>query len=51
MSRKTIAVAQELGIPTLLFTTQKWSRVLNLPTGIVQTKDWAEVQEYFDGKS
>jgi 5'(3')-deoxyribonucleotidase len=41
--------AAEVGIRAVLFGDYGWNRDIMLPAGVVRCKDWAAVQEYFNG--
>lgn len=45
----TAAAAATAGMSAILFGDYHWNKVKTLPTGVVRCKNWAAVQEYFDG--
>jgi 5'(3')-deoxyribonucleotidase len=47
---KHCLAAAEAGMQTVLFGEYPWNRDIGvLPTGVTRCKDWAAIQEYFDG--
>jgi 5'(3')-deoxyribonucleotidase len=42
--------AAGVGVQAVLFGDYKWGREAELAKGVVRCKDWAAVQEYFDGR-